>query len=52
MENKKQTKECKSCKSKNPISKPKNLIFLGGFILFTSIYGTIELVKHIVSWLK
>jgi hypothetical protein len=50
--NEQQTPGCKSCKSKNPIKNPKGMMVIGGYILFATIYGTIELFKHIISWFK
>lgn len=53
MENNEQQKsECKTCKQKGPGKFQIGAIFLGFYVLFISIYGTIELFKHIVSWFK
>jgi len=51
MENNKQTKECKTCKSKNPLTKPNGMMFIGVYILISSVYGTIEIIKNIFSLL-
>jgi hypothetical protein len=42
-------KECKKCKQKN--TSPKQLLMaIGGFyLLFSSIYGTIQIVHNIIN---
>ena len=53
MENYEQQKsECKTCKQKGPGTFQIGTIIFGFYILFISIYGTIELFKDIMSWLK
>ena len=47
-----QTSECKTCKQKGPGTFQIGTIILGFYILLTSIYGTIELFKDIMSWFK
>lgn len=50
MENKKATEVgCQACK-KGLNNKQYSLILLGFYILGTSIYGTIELVKYIFAF--
>jgi hypothetical protein len=50
--NEQQKSECKTCKQKGPGTFQIGSIILGFYVLGTSIYGTIELFKHIVSWFK
>lgn len=50
MENNKQTSECKSCKSKNPISKPSGMMIVGFYILAATCYGTITFIKDIIAF--
>ncbi len=53
MENNEQQKsECKTCKQKGPGTFQIGTICLGFYVLFISIYGTIELIKNIMSWIK
>ena len=53
MENNEQQKsECKTCKEKGPGTFQIGTIILGFYILFISIYGTIELFKGIISLFK
>jgi hypothetical protein len=53
MENNEQkTSGCKTCKQKGPGPVQIGSIILGFYILFTSVYGTIVLVKDIISWFK
>jgi hypothetical protein len=53
MENYEQQKsECKTCKQKGPGTLQIGTIVLGFYILFASIYGTIEFFKDIISCLK
>jgi hypothetical protein len=47
-----QQQGCKTCKQKGPGPVQIGSIILGVYILFTSIYGTIVLVKDIISWFK
>lgn len=51
METNKPTKECKTCKSKNPLTKPNGMMLIGAYILISSAYGTIEIIKNIFSLL-
>ena len=49
MENNEQQKsECKSCKSKNPITSPSGMIVVGSYILISACYGTVTLIKEIM----
>jgi len=42
-------KECKKCKEKNASTK-QILMAIGGFyILFSSIYGTIQIIHNIIN---
>jgi len=50
--NEQQTTGCKKCKQKGPGAFQIGTIILGFYILFSSIYGTIELVKGLISWFK
>ncbi len=50
--NEQQTTGCKTCKQKGPGPIQIGSIILGFYILFTSVYGTIVLVKDIISWFK
>lgn len=44
---------CNSCKSKNGVNNVKwGVIILGFYLLGSSIYGTIEIVKNIIESLK
>jgi hypothetical protein len=53
MENHEQQKSgCKKCKQKGPGVIQIGSIILGLYLLSSSIYGTIELFKHIISWFK
>jgi hypothetical protein len=52
MENNSQTSGCKKCKQKGPGAIQIGSIILGFYVIFSSIYGTIEIVKSIVSWVK
>ena len=52
MENNIQEKGCKKCKQKGPGTFQIGSIILGFYVLFSSIYGTIELVKSMISWVK
>jgi len=51
METKKATKVtgCKTCK-KGLSNAQKSMVVLGFYILITSIYGTIDLIKYIISF--
>lgn len=42
---------CKTCKQ-GLSGTQKSFIFLGIFMLFTSIYGTIELIRDLITLLK
>jgi hypothetical protein len=50
--NEQQTTGCKKCKQKGPGLIQIGSIILGVYILSTAIYGTIVLVKDIISWFK
>jgi hypothetical protein len=52
MENNNQTSGCKKCKQKGPGALQIGSIIVGFYILFSSIYGTIEIGKSIISWVK
>jgi len=43
----KKSKDCKSCKNPGLKISHWGMIFLGFYMLFTSIYGTIQLIKLI-----
>jgi hypothetical protein len=43
---------CKSCKQTGPGSFQIGGIILGSYMLFASIYGTIEIIKHIINLFK
>ena len=43
---------CKTCKNKDLSTSQVWMVILSGFILVTSIYGTIQLVKDIASFFK
>jgi hypothetical protein len=47
-----QTTECKKCKQRGPGAFQIGSIILGFYIIITSIYGTIELFKNIISLFK
>lgn len=52
MENNKQQKsECNSCKSKNPLKNPIGMMVIGAYILFATCYGTVAIIKNIISLL-
>lgn len=52
MENNNQNVGCKKCKQKGPGAFQIGSIILGFYVIAISIYGTIELVKNIISWIK
>jgi hypothetical protein len=52
MENNKKKSECNTCKQKSPASFQTWSIILGFYVLFSSVYGTIEIGKSIISWVK
>jgi hypothetical protein len=52
MENNKKKSECNTCKQKSPVSFQTWSIILGFYVLFSSVYGTIEIGKSIISWIK
>jgi hypothetical protein len=52
MENNNQNIGCKKCKQKGPGAFQIGSIILGFYVLFSSIYGTIEIGKSIISWVK
>ena len=41
---------CNECKKKGVSKTQIGTIILGFYILFTSIYGTIQLVKYLINW--
>ena len=43
---------CKTCKNNKLTNSQVWMIVLSGFILFTSIYGTVQVVKDIFSLLR
>jgi len=45
-------KECKSCKEKGTGSFQIGTIILGFYILFSSCYGTVQIVKEIINFFK
>jgi hypothetical protein len=45
-------KECKTCKQKGPGKFQIGTIILGVYILFSSCYGTIQIVKEIINLFK
>jgi hypothetical protein len=47
-----QQQGCKTCKQKGPGAFQIGTIILGFYILASSIYGTIVLVKDLISWFK
>lgn len=52
MENIQQTEQgCKTCKQKGPGSFQIGTIILGFYVLFASIYGTVEIVQKIMNYL-
>ena len=44
-----QEKECKKCKQESVSFRQIGMIILGFYMLFASVYGTIEIFKRIVS---
>lgn len=49
MEKNKETTECKSCKSKNPLKRPNGMMLIGFYVLLATCYGTITFIKDIIS---
>jgi hypothetical protein len=49
-ENPKQ-EECKSCKQKGLTTGQTIMLFSAFYILFTSIYGTIKIIKEIINYI-
>jgi hypothetical protein len=43
-------KGCQTCKQKGPGSFQIGAIILGGYLLFSSIYGTIAIIKEITHY--
>lgn len=44
---------CSSCKSDRPVNKVKWVVILGGsYVLFATIYGTIEIFKNLIEFFK
>jgi len=39
-------KQCNSCKKTNLSKKERWMIILGVYIFITSVYGTIQIIKH------
>ena len=46
-----QEKNCKKCKETKSF-KHIGVMVLGTYILFATIYGTVEIVKHLLSLIK
>jgi hypothetical protein len=47
-----QKTECKSCKSKNPLTKPNGMMLVGFYILFATCYGTVQIIKDLIEILS
>jgi len=45
-------KECKSCKQKKITNGQLAMLISSFYILFTSIYGTIKLIKELINFLN
>jgi hypothetical protein len=45
-------KECQSCKQTGPGKVQLGVIIVGFYMIFSSIYGTIQIVKDIISYFK
>jgi hypothetical protein len=45
-------KECKKCKKTSVSYKQIGLIMLGFYVLFASIYGTIQIFKNLIDLFK
>ena len=45
-------KGCKSCKKTKMKNTKVGIVILGFFLIITSVYGTIELIKDIISLFK
>jgi hypothetical protein len=45
-------KECKTCKQSGLTNFQKGSVILGLYILISAIYGTVELIKDIISYFK
>lgn len=45
-------KECKKCQQKSFKIQQWGMIFLGFFLLFSSVYGMVEMVKDLFSFFK
>jgi hypothetical protein len=45
-------KECKSCKQKGPGNFQIGTIILGLYILLSSGYGTVQIIKEIINFVK
>ena len=43
--------ECKSCKQKGITKQQFVMLFASFYILFASIYGTIKIIKEIISYI-
>ena len=52
MENNNQNVGCKKCKQKGPGAIQIGSIILGFYVLFSSTYGTIQIIKLLTSWVK
>ena len=48
--NEEPTKECKSCKQKTLTPGQWGMALLGTYLVFASIYGTIKLIKDVLSF--
>jgi hypothetical protein len=45
-------KECKSCKQKKITNGQLAMLISSFYILFTSIYGTVKLIKELINFLN
>jgi hypothetical protein len=45
-------KECQSCKQTGPGKVQIGVIVVGFYMIFTSIYGTIQIVKELINYFK
>lgn len=44
---------CSNCKSNNQVNNVKwSVLILGFYILVTSIYGTLQIVKNLIDYFK
>jgi len=47
-----ETQGCKKCNKKNPGSYQYLAVIGGFYLLFASVYGTIELIKNLIDFFK